>query len=108
MGCGSDQDKTEEVKSFQKKFYINKSDFKENLVSSNVFKKLSVKVKRKLSRWEFLKLTLQHCGNLHRTRRVGFFYFQKEVITIDTRNDFEVELGTFEGSVNPDKSFHEF
>ena len=37
------------------------------------------------------------------------FISEKEVITIDTRNDFEVNLGTFEGSVNPQTlSFHEF
>ena len=37
------------------------------------------------------------------------FISKKEVVTIDTRNDFEVKLGTFEGSVNPKTvSFHEF
>ena len=37
------------------------------------------------------------------------FISKKEVVTIDTRNDFEVELGTFKGSVNPKTaSFHEF
>ena len=37
------------------------------------------------------------------------FTSKREVVTIDTRNDFEVKLGTFEGSVNPQTvSFHEF
>lgn len=32
-----------------------------------------------------------------------------EVLLIDTRNDYEVEIGTFEGAVNPDtKTFREF
>ena len=36
--CSLDQDKTEKVKSFLKKnFTLTRSDFKENLVSSNVF-----------------------------------------------------------------------
>ena len=41
---------------------------------------------------------------------MGFFYFQKRGYYYrHTRNDFEVELGTFEGSVNPQTvSFHEF
>ena len=28
------------------------------------------------------------------------FISEREVVTIDTRNDFEVKLGTFEGSLN--------
>ena len=37
------------------------------------------------------------------------FISEREVVTIDTRNDFEVKLGTFEGSLNPQTiSFHEF
>lgn len=32
-----------------------------------------------------------------------------EVVLVDTRNDYEVEIGTFEGAINPDtKSFREF
>ena len=47
--CSLDQDKTEKVKSFLKKnFTLTTSDFKENLVSSHVFKKLSVKVKKEI------------------------------------------------------------
>ncbi len=109
--CSLDQDKTEKVKSFLKKFFLlTRSDFKENLVSSNVFKKLSVKVKKEI-------VTLGVPG-IDPTNIVGTyiepeewdsFISKKEVITIDTRNDFEVELGTFEGSVNPQTvSFHEF
>ena len=109
--CSLDQDKTEKVKSFLKKnFLLTRSDFKENLVSSNVFKKLSVKVKKEI-------VTLGVPG-IDPTNIVGTyiepeewdsFISKKEVITIDTRNDFEVELGTFEGSVNPQTvSFHEF
>ena len=47
--CSLDQDKTENLKSFlQQKFRLTSSDFKENLVNSNVFKKLSVKVKKEI------------------------------------------------------------
>ena len=34
---------------------------------------------------------------------------KKDIITIDTRNDYEVRIGTFKGSINPKtKSFREF
>ena len=109
--CSLDQDKTEKVKSFLiQNFTLTRSDFKENLVSSNVFKKLSVKVKK-----EIVTLGVREIdptaivGTYIKPEEWDSFISKKEVITIDTRNDFEVELGTFEGSVNPQTvSFHEF
>ena len=109
--CSLDQDKTEKVKSFLKQnFTLTRSDFKENLVSYNVFKKLSVKVKK-----EIVSLGVSEIdptaivGTYIEPEEWDSFISKKEVITIDTRNDFEVELGTFEGSVNPQTvSFHEF
>ena len=109
--CSLDQDKTEKVKSFLKQnFTLTRSDFKENLVSYNVFKKLSVKVKK-----EIVSLGVSEIdptaivGTYIEPEEWDSFISKKEVITIDTRNDFEVELGTFEGSVNPQTvSFNEF
>jgi len=109
--CSLDQDKTEKVKSFlQQNFTLTGSEFKENRVRSNVFKKLSIKVKK-----EIVTLGLPEIdptaivGTYIEPEEWDTFTSEKEVITIDTRNDFEVNLGTFEGSVNPKtKSFHEF
>ena len=109
--CSLDQDKAEKVKSFlHKNFKLTRSDFKENPVSFNVFKKLSVKVKK-----EIVALGLPEIdpaavvGTYIEPEEWDAFISEKEVITIDTRNDFEVNLGTFEGSVNPKTtSFHEF
>ena len=109
--CSLDQDKAEKVKSFlHKNFMLTRFDFKENLVSFNVFKKLSVKVKK-----EIVALGLPEIdpaavvGTYIEPEEWDALISEKEVITIDTRNDFEVNLGTFEGSVNPKtKSFHEF
>ena len=109
--CSFDQDKTEKVKSFlQQNFTLTGSEFKENRVRSNVFKKLSIKVKK-----EIVTLGLPEIdptaivGTYIEPEEWDTFISEKEVITIDTRNDFEVNLGTFEGSVNPKtKSFHEF
>ena len=109
--CSLDQDKTEKVKSFlQQNFTLTGSEFKENRVRSNVFKKLSIKVKK-----EIVTLGLPEIdptaivGTYIEPEEWDTFISEKEVITIDTRNDFEVNLGTFEGSVNPKtKNFHEF
>ena len=109
--CSFDQDKTEKVKSFlEQNFTLTGSEFKENRVRSNVFKKLSIKVKK-----EIVTLGLPEIdptaivGTYIEPEEWDTFISEKEVITIDTRNDFEVNLGTFEGSVNPKtKSFHEF
>ena len=109
--CSLDQDKAEKVKSFlHENFTLTMSDFKENLASFNVFKKLSVKVKK-----EIVALGLPEIdpaavvGTYIEPEEWDAFISEKEVITIDTRNDFEVNLGTFEGSVNPKTtSFHEF
>ena len=109
--CSLDQDKTEKVKSFlQQNFTLTGSEFKENRVRSNVFKKLSIKVKK-----EIVPLGLPEIdptaivGTYIEPEEWDSFISKKEVVTIDTRNDFEVELGTFEGSVNPQTvSFHEF
>ena len=109
--CSLDQDKTEKVKSFLKKtFLLTRSDFKENLVSSNVFKKLSVKVKKEIVTLGVPEIDpTAIVGTYIEPEEWDSFISKKEVITIDTRNDFEVELGTFEGSVNPQTvSFHEF
>ena len=109
--CSLDQDKTEKVKSFLKQnFTLTRSDFKENLVSSNVFKKLSVKVKKEIVTLGVPEIDpTAIVGTYIEPEEWDSFISKKEVITIDTRNDFEVELGTFEGSVNPQTvSFHEF
>ncbi len=109
--CSLDQDKTKKVKSFLKRrFTLTRSDFKENLVSSNVFKKLSVKVKKEIVTLGVSEIDpTAIVGTYIEPEEWDSFISKKEVITIDTRNDFEVELGTFEGSVNPQTvSFHEF
>ena len=109
--CSLDKDKVEQVKQFLKyNFRLKDPDFKENISKSNVFKKLSVKVKK-----EIVTLGVSNIdpavsvGTYIEPEEWDAFTSKKEVVTIDTRNDFEVEIGTFEGSVNPKTvSFNEF
>ena len=109
--CSLDVIKVEKLKSFlQQNFSLENSDFKTNLSHSDVFKKLSVRVKKEI-------VTLGRpdinpavsVGTYIEPEEWDSFISKKEVVTIDTRNNFEVELGTFRGSLNPKTvSFHEF
>ena len=109
--CSLDNDKSEKVKGFLcQNFKLTEPEFKENIAESNVFKKLSVKVKK-----EIVTLGLPEIdpaaivGTYIEPEEWDAFISERDVVTIDTRNDFEVKLGTFEGSLNPQTiSFHEF
>ena len=109
--CSLDKERTEKVKSFLcENFNLTVPDFKENTTGSNVFKKLSIKVKK-----EIVTLGLPEInpaaivGTYIEPEEWDAFISERDVVTIDTRNDFEVKLGTFEGSLNPQTiSFHEF
>ena len=109
--CSIDKHNAEKVKSFLcENFKLTVPEFKENIVGSDVFKKLSVKVKK-----EIVTLGLPEIdpaaivGDYIEPEEWDAFISEKEVVTIDTRNDFEIKLGTFEGSINPQTiSFNEF
>ena len=109
--CSLDKDKSEKVKSFLcQNFKLAEPEFKENIADSNVFKKLSVKVKKEIVTMGIPEIDpAAIVGTYIEPEEWDAFISEKEVITIDTRNDFEVNLGTFEGSVNPKTiSFHQF
>lgn len=85
-------------------------DHKESLDSSQPFYRMKVKLKK-----EIVTMGVQGIDPL---RTVGTYVAPKdwnallddpEVVLIDTRNEYEFELGTFEGAVNPHTdSFREF
>ena len=84
--CSLDVVNVEQVKSFlQRNFSLESSDFKVNLSNSNVFKKLSVKVKK-----EFVTLGLPDInpavsvGTYIEPEDWDNFISKKEVVTIDT------------------------
>ena len=109
--CSLDITKLEKMKSFlQQNFSLENSDFKTNLSPSDVFKKLSVRVKKEIVTLGLPEINpARSVGNYIEPEEWDSFISQKEVVTIDTRNDFEVKLGTFKGSINPKTaSFREF
>nr|WP_298410213.1 rhodanese-related sulfurtransferase [uncultured Halomonas sp.] len=85
-------------------------DHKESYCAEQPFYRTKVKLKREI-------VTLG-VPNVDPNQTVGTYVDPKdwndlisdpEVLVIDTRNDYEVEIGSFKGAINPDtKSFREF
>ena len=103
-----------EIKSF-KGFLLKNSLFsdleiKESFYLKAPFKKMSIKIKDEIVPIgdEEVKPNIK-VGKYVEPEKWDEFISNEDVVVIDTRNDFEVELGSFEGSVNPKtKSFREF
>lgn len=85
-------------------------DHKESYCDEQPFYRTKVKLKK-----EIVTLGVPHADP---NQRVGTYVEPRdwndlvgdpEVLVIDTRNDYEVEIGSFKGAINPDtKSFREF
>ena len=85
-------------------------EWKESTASEMPFQRLKVRLKREI-------VTMGQ-PDVDPTRSVGTYVApadwnaliaRDDVVTIDTRNDYEVEIGTFDGAIDPQtKSFGEF
>lgn len=85
-------------------------EYKESFAETNPFLRIKIKLKKEI-------VTMGENG-ADPTHLVGTYVAPKDwnqlisrpdVITIDTRNDYEVQVGTFKGAVNPHtKTFREF
>lgn len=73
------------------------------------FKKLKIKVRPEIVTLGVGKVdVLKHTGKHVNAKEWNELLRDPEVIVIDTRNDFEVKMGTFKNSVNPNtKTFRE-
>ncbi len=94
------------------KDFLNKNELNEKISFSNkkIFKKLKVKIKK-----EIVTIGIKEINpNLERgkyidTQKWNKLIEDKDTILIDTRNHYEVKLGTFKNSINPNtKNFREF
>ncbi|MBU2580160.1 MAG: rhodanese-related sulfurtransferase [Alphaproteobacteria bacterium] len=85
-------------------------DWKESFAAAMPFKRMKVRLKR--------EIVSMGVDGIDPARTVGTYVApadwndliaQPDVIVIDTRNDYEVAIGTFEGAVNPQtQTFREF
>lgn len=85
-------------------------EIKESLVEKDPFKRLKVKVKKEIVTFG-MPLDDSSCqrGTFVKPQEWNQLISDPEVTLIDTRNDYEVEIGTFQGAKDPQiKTFRDF
>ena len=87
---------------------IGRIEFKETYSNKSPFGKLKVRVKKEIVTFGGLCNTFDP-GYYIAPEEWDDFIKKDEVILVDTRNDYEYDIGTFDGAVNPNvKNFREF
>lgn len=83
---------------------------KVNYCDKQPFSKVKVKLKKEIVSLGYGDLDVENLkGKYIETEDWADFIRRDDVITIDTRNDYEVKVGTFEGAVDPKTAtFREF
>ena len=108
--AGSSENISEIIRYLKADHRLNELDYKLSHASSKPFYRMKVRLKKEI-------VTLGVEG-IDPTETVGTYVSAKEwndiisdpdVVLIDTRNDYEVEIGTFRGALNPEtQNFREF
>jgi UPF0176 protein len=82
---------------------------KESYSDNQPFKRMKVLLKKEIVTLKSANLDLDKRGEYIKALNWDDFITRPDVITIDTRNDYEVEIGTFKGAIDPKtKTFSEF
>ncbi len=84
--------------------------FKESYAEFHPFEKMKVRLKKEIVRLKFEEeMDINNRGQYVKGEDWDKLISDPDVITIDTRNDYEVMLGSFEGAINPNtEDFKEF
>ncbi len=84
-------------------------NIKINYCDKQPFSKVKVKLKKEIVALKFSDLDVENLkGEYIETDDWDDFISRDDVVTIDTRNDYEVKIGTFKGAVDPKtKAFSE-
>jgi len=107
--CGGDSITKRTIKHI--KNYLNNQDLNEKLSFSKnkVFKKLKIKIKSEIVTMGVSDLNLSKSGTYVNAIEWNKLLNNKNTLVIDTRNHYEVSLGSFKNSINPKtKNFREF
>ncbi|WP_298627509.1 rhodanese-related sulfurtransferase [uncultured Legionella sp.] len=85
-------------------------NFKETFDENNPFEKAKVKLRKEIVTMGIKEIDpIQNPGTYLSPEEWHALIQDPEVILIDTRNDYEFELGTFKNAINPDiENFREF
>lgn len=86
--------------------------WKESYFDSKPFEKMKVRLKKEIVRMavpEFETFNWDLTGDYIASDEWDEFISRPDVYTIDTRNEYETRIGTFEGAIDPDtKNFRDF
>jgi len=85
-------------------------DTKESIAEEAPFKRTKVKLKKEIVTMGVPGIDPNHVvGTYVEPEQWNALIQDPEVVVIDTRNDYEIQVGTFEGSINPDiETFRDF
>ncbi|WP_070965771.1 rhodanese-related sulfurtransferase [Vibrio sonorensis] len=84
--------------------------YKESYTDQQPFNRTKVKLKKEIVTMGVEGIDPRHVvGTYVKPEEWNALISDPEVFVVDTRNDYEIEIGTFEGAVNPDtETFREF
>ncbi len=98
-------------KFFRETALIKDTKFKESFHETNPFDKIKVKLRKEIvtmkieGKFDFTGVK----GHYVKPQEWDYFISRDDVIVLDTRNDYEYQIGTFENAINPvTDSFREF
>ena len=85
-------------------------EHKESFATAVPFQRMKVRLKREIVNMQVPSVAPEEMvGRYVPPQEWNALISDPEVLLVDTRNDFEVQLGTFQGAINPHtKAFHQF
>lgn len=107
---GKEEDLHQLIKEICKLTGAEEISVKVNYCDKQPFTKMKVKLKKEIVALKYGELDVENLkGEYIETKDWAEFIKRDDVITIDTRNDYEVKVGTFEGALDPKtEAFSEF
>lgn len=108
--CGIRQDVDQFIDFLRSYAQFCDLSFKENLNAFNPFDKSKVKLRHEIVSLGVDNIDAEHHTGIHvKPEEWNALITDEEVLTIDTRNAYEVSLGSFQGAVNPETiNFRDF
>ncbi len=90
------------IKYFMNEFNCDELNLKQSFSSKNPFGRIKVRIKKEIVTSGMSELSAHdQAGRYVEPSEWNELILDKNVVTIDTRNDYEVSIGTFQGAINP-------